>query len=388
MRIQPSLLWSWNRTIDRAPYLAFGVLFFLIKFASDWTIAGQGFGRSWSPLNYLIWPNDRVLRVFELGDPDRAFSLTMVLASLPFIWAGVILTLHRLRAAGLPLVLAALFFVPLVNLLLFLVLVLLPPRKAAPAEASIDEPVADATDRTEALATGIMAEPPPLPRRPFEPLREMHRSIVLESSWRSGLLALALTVPLAVAGVLLGAHVFQSYGFSLFVGAPFALGMVSVLMFGFSRPQPFGQCLLVAGTAAVLAGMAIVIVALEGLICLIMAAPIAYCLALMGGFVGYAIQSRPWLNDHTMSVTLGMVLLLPSLMAAESRNEPEPDLRAINTEVIIDAPPERVWQFVVAFPPLDEPDDWFFQTGVAYPQKAEIKGTGVGAVPLLRLLYR
>jgi hypothetical protein len=48
--------------------------------------------------------------------------------------------------------------------------------------------------------------------------------------------------------------------------------------------------------------------------------------------------------------------------------------------VVIDAPPAKVWPHVVAFPPLPEPDDWFFQTGVAYPQRAEIRGTGVGAV--------
>ena len=128
MHIQPAMLWTWNRTIDRVPYLLTGVLLFLVKFAIDWTIATQAFGQPWSPLNYLIWPNDRVLRVFELGDPERRFSLTMLLISLPFIWAGVILTSHRLRAAGLPQAFVAFFFVPLVNLLLFLVLVLVPTQ--------------------------------------------------------------------------------------------------------------------------------------------------------------------------------------------------------------------------------------------------------------------
>ena len=79
-------------------------------------------------------------------------------------------------------------------------------------------------------------------RRRFEPLRRVHRSIVLESYWRSGLVALSITVPLTVLGLVLGAQVFQSYGFSLFVGAPFAVGMISVLLFGFSQPKPFGAC--------------------------------------------------------------------------------------------------------------------------------------------------
>jgi len=100
MRLDPSLLWTWNRTIDRGPYLLTGALLFLFKFAIDWTFATRVFDRPWSPFYYLVWPNDRVLRVFALDSAERAFSLTMLGTSLPFIWVGVMLTLHRLRAAG------------------------------------------------------------------------------------------------------------------------------------------------------------------------------------------------------------------------------------------------------------------------------------------------
>jgi hypothetical protein len=109
MRLQPSLLWTWNREIDRVPYLLTGGFLFAVKYLLDWTVAFHLFGRSWSPINYLIWPNDRVLRVFELDGPEQWFSVTMLLVSLPFIWIGVILSLHRLRAVGLPLGLICLF---------------------------------------------------------------------------------------------------------------------------------------------------------------------------------------------------------------------------------------------------------------------------------------
>ena len=94
---------AWSKRQFMIVSAIFGAVLFVVKFAIDWTIATQGFGQSWSPLNYLIWPNDRVLRVFELDDPERLFSLTMLFVSLPFIWTGVILTLHRLRATGLTL---------------------------------------------------------------------------------------------------------------------------------------------------------------------------------------------------------------------------------------------------------------------------------------------
>jgi Polyketide cyclase / dehydrase and lipid transport len=46
----------------------------------------------------------------------------------------------------------------------------------------------------------------------------------------------------------------------------------------------------------------------------------------------------------------------------------------------IDATPEQVWPHVVAFTDLDEPPQWFFRLGIAYPVRARISGAGVGAV--------
>ncbi len=357
MRLDIPVLWTWPRAVDRAPYLLAGVLLFLVKFVIDWVLATQVFAQSWSPLHYVVWPNDRTLRVFQLGDAERGFALTMLLISLPFIWAGVILTLHRLYAAGLPRGLVLFFFVPLVNLLLFAVLVVLPTRETLTALSA-----------------------PRQPGRGTEAMRRVHRRFVRASHWRSGLAALAVTVPLGVLGVVLGANVLESYGFSLFVGAPFALGMMTVLLYGFSWPKPFGACMGIAFAAAGLAGAALFVIAIEGAICLLMAAPIAAVLVFAGAVVGYVIQARPWLSDHLASAALAVLLALPALMAAEASAEPEPDVRAVRTEVVVDAAPEVVWRNVVSFAPLAEPDDLLFRCGVAYPVRAEIRGEGVGAV--------
>ena len=47
---------------------------------------------------------------------------------------------------------------------------------------------------------------------------------------------------------------------------------------------------------------------------------------------------------------------------------------------MIDAPPDEVWRHVVSFSDLEPPNDWLFRSGVAYPIRARIEGTGVGAV--------
>ena len=68
------------------------------------------------------------------------------------------------------------------------------------------------------------------------------------------------------------------------------------------------------------------------------------------------------------------------MVGAEHLVRPAPLLFTCETSVVIDAPPEEVWRHVVSFSDLAPPTDWVFRTGLAYPIRARIEGTGVGAV--------
>jgi len=57
-----------------------------------------------------------------------------------------------------------------------------------------------------------------------------------------------------------------------------------------------------------------------------------------------------------------------------------PELRPYLEEAWDNAPPERVWRHVIGFSKLPEPDPWYFKLGIAYPRRATIEGTGMGAV--------
>jgi hypothetical protein len=52
----------------------------------------------------------------------------------------------------------------------------------------------------------------------------------------------------------------------------------------------------------------------------------------------------------------------------------------VHSAVLVTAPPEALWDAVVAFSPIPAPDSWLFRTGIAYPTHAEIAGEGKGAV--------
>jgi uncharacterized membrane protein YhaH (DUF805 family) len=340
--------WRWDGRVDRTKYAVVGVVVVAVKHNLDRLVA-LGFHRPWGFLSYwepLAWAT----RINALAHADAIFVGTMVAISLPFIWLGVAMTVKRLRDAGQPVWLVGLFFVPGVNLLLFLLLCLMPSREEA--------------ERAEA--------------RPWPGSRKLDR-VIPRSRIGSAALAIAVTALLGLPLVLLGTAALRGYGWGVFVALPFCLGLFSVLLYTYHEPRGFGSCIGVATLSVGLLGAALLAIAVEGLICLMMAAPIALVLALIGGALGYSIQRRHW-NRASAPAMLSVVLLFaPAFMGLERAARLDAPLLEVRTAIEVNAPPEIVWKQVVAFSEIPAPKELLFRAGIAYPIRAEMVGQGVGA---------
>jgi hypothetical protein len=200
--------------------------------------------------------------------------LTLLLCSLPFLWAGVMLSIKRLRSAQLPLWLAVLFVVPIVKWFLFLALALVP-------------------ERGEYLIK-------PAPRVTWLP----------SSMFASALFAIAATVMLALVAMVISTTMLGEYGWGLFVGVPFSMGFFSSLIYGARTPRRLRESLAVAAVSVGIAGVMLLALAFEGAICLVMAAPLALALALMGAMAGHVIQvsRRPHIQTQLFCIP---ILALP-----------------------------------------------------------------------------
>ena len=351
MKISVSDLWRWDGAIGRGPYALIGVIAFAIKHNLDRFVATLVFHRRWELFNYWI-PPMRAVHITSLSSVDQTFLATLLAIAIPFIWTGVVLTLRRLRDAGLPLALVVVFFLPVVNLVFFALLCIAPSRLP---------------EGFEALASGGR-------------VRSFLDRAIPEGELQSAALAVLLTLALGAAWTALGTLGFSQYGWGLFVALPFCLGFVAVLFYGYHHPRSYGKCVLVAEISIVLLGAALMALAIEGLICVVMAAPIAMLIAAMGASIGYVIQRRPQTMQPAPTMMLLAVLLVPGLMEAERAAGPEPPLFAVRTSIEIDAPPEQVWRHVVSFAEMPPPEDPLFRLGIAYPTRATIEGRGPGAV--------
>ncbi|MDB5097649.1 MAG: hypothetical protein JWM80_2070 [Cyanobacteria bacterium RYN_339] len=336
-------LWHWDGTLDRRSYAIWGCLLFAIKYNIDRAVAAA-YGHPWSPFSYLMESSKGP--ILAVTPAQLPFYGTLVAVALPFIFVGIAMTLRRLRDAGLPQGLVAVFFLPLINLLFFVVLAIAPPR------------LPDGTDRKGLLD-----------------------AIVPRSAVGAAALALATTTLAGVGLTLLAVYGLGEYGWGLFVGVPFTLGLISVLLYGYHQPRAYIECLTVSVLSVSFLGLGLLACAVEGVVCLIMAAPIGGALAALGGTVGYLIQAKPGNGRAAAQTLVALLVCLPGLMGAEAVNGGQAPLIAVQTTIEVDAPPAKVWENVVTFSELPASDDWVFnQAGIACPLRATIQGRGVGAI--------
>lgn len=330
--------------MGRLRYALWGLGLTLVKWNLDRLLGASLLGVS-ERLDYRALAQLYLWQSFPAG-VEREGMLWMLAASLPFLFAGVMFTLGRLRSAGMAAGWVLLFFVPAVKILFFVLLSGMPRRV-----------------------------------RSQEPAKESGWvRWIPHSAWGAACAAVVLTTVFALLTTAFAVKVADMYGWALFVGTPFALGFVSTLLFTAREPRPLMACLWVTGGAMLLAGGGLLLFAMEGVVCLVMAAPLALVIGMVGTAAAWGIR-QSWPGNSWSVLPAGlMAIALPGTMGVEGWMEPVSPLRPVRTEVVVAAPPEVVWKHVVSFSELPPPDEFLFRIGLAYPVRAEMLGSGVGAV--------
>ena len=171
------------------------------------------------------------------------------------------------------------------------------------------------------------------------------------------------------------------FGLAIFAGLPFATGVSSGVILR-RAGGTFGQAVAAALT---LIGAVILILCgslMEGIVCVVMAAPFGAALAFLGAVFGYFLAKN---KSHDGTLQSAAWLALVALVALEGWHPPAPLEDSTTTEIVIDAPAARVWAELHDIRDLPQTDNFLFQFGVAHPMGTETDGQGVGATRLCKL---
>jgi uncharacterized membrane protein YhaH (DUF805 family) len=326
---------TFDAPVSRADYLRHGMALMVVKYLVDASLIWFVAHVRWTPVDYLT--TGAAFQQSKLASAPKALLSFLALWTLPFLWIGLTMSIRRALDAGHSAWLAFLFLVPMVNY-------------------------------------GLMAL---LSARPTSPSRGVDRvARPGEARLPTAVLSLAIGVGLDIGMMLLSVYGLREYGISLFLGTPFVVSAVSAYVF--NRRYAATNAETVELVLLILAAAAGVMFAFgfEGAICLLMASPLAIGIGLLGGVVGRAIARRdPRAATHAVLTILIFPATGPLLDPHNVSN-----LHEVRSAVEINAPPEKVWVRVIAFPELPEPSRLVRLIGIAYPQRAHIDGAGVGAI--------
>ncbi|MFN3916534.1 MAG: hypothetical protein ACK4K0_02225 [Flavobacteriales bacterium] len=175
---------------------------------------------------------------------------------------------------------------------------------------------------------------------------------------------------IALALTLIGIYGFKQYGLAVFVVTPLFIGLGSAILFGLKKGIMFNQSWKIGFLSLTLFILFLLIFGLEGLVCIAMAAPFGFIITWIGSSIGFFIVNK--------KPKKGPSALFP-LTAFIEKNQ-KPALTSVVTSIEIGADIHTVWKNVIEFPQLDEPTEFIFKTGIAYPIDAKIEGAGVGEI--------
>lgn len=192
--------------------------------------------------------------------------------------------------------------------------------------------------------------------------------------------AVLISTIVSVGAVAAGIYFYRDYGLVLFLFLPILIGILSTIIYSPNNEKSVGKCIEVSFVSILLIAVSILIFAFEGIICLIMAAPLALLLDLAGVAIGRGIGLIIKDAKKKNYISAILILSIPFLFGFETSSKSKPNIHEVVSTVEINAPIEKVWETVVAFPQIEKEPEGILKLGFAYPINAKIEGSGVGAV--------
>lgn len=189
--------------------------------------------------------------------------------------------------------------------------------------------------------------------------------------------SISITFVIASLMTIIGIYGIGQYGLALFILTPLFVGISSTALYGYNHQISKVTAFTISAVTISLMTLALLIFAIEGIICIAMATPMALLLIWLGSLIGRLVISKK--PSSTMTTLVALALFIPLTSFVENKTE-ENDIISVTTSVKIHASSETVWKNVVVFPELKAPTEFLFKAGIAYPINASIAGKGEGAI--------
>lgn len=223
------------------------------------------------------------------------------------------------------------------------------------------------------IQIGLVAVLSLVPRFTPDPDMPQRPGFDVAQARRQTLIGLASGITIIVLAVLVSANALGAYGYGLFVATPFLVGFTTGYAVNVNQQRSASDTVGLVIFAGLLGTLALLMLALEGLMCIILIAPLAAGVAVIGGLIGRAMA----VSVHHPRKPLLSLSILPLLFLLDAAMPPEATITAQET-IIIAAPPAQVWRALTEDHVIARPPGPVGVAGLAYPVSSELLGEGIG----------
>jgi hypothetical protein len=178
-----------------------------------------------------------------------------------------------------------------------------------------------------------------------------------------------------VFAVLISAVTLGSYGWGLFVMTPFLVGLATAYLANRDVALAPGRSMAAVLAAAALGVGALLMFALEGLVCsILLVVPLGTVTAMAGGALGSYLAAV----GHKRGRPLFGIAALPLIFAVEAAVPPAVMITTYEA-VEVAAPPSTVWRVLTSSEPIGSEPKLIALAGFAFPIRGTLMGEGIGA---------
>lgn len=158
-------------------------------------------------------------------------------------------------------------------------------------------------------------------------------------------------------------------------------GFLTIQVAERTAPRSVAEWVFAPWLAVIFSALILWIFLIEGLICIVMALPIMFLCASLGGIIAGLLARH---GRRLSTTTLSSLALLPVLLApAESLHLAPTQTRTVSSQILIHAPAPVVWQNIARVPaiaPAELRPSWAHLIGFPRPVEATLSFPGIGGV--------
>jgi hypothetical protein len=327
-------------TMARAPYIAMSIALVLLQYFVQGVVFAVHYGSGsefWNPWILLPMSITRLEIWFHPRWKNEQWLLIPVLlVHATLMWLLLAAAIRRARSTGQSLLVASMVIVPFIQLAIVVWLSCAPGSNAPPAQARTGR------ESIHVALKGVVA-------------------------------GVILTLLLVGMSVLL----FRKYGSLLFLASPFLVGGVTAFIGNRHGDMGPKATTRLVWAACFLGGVGLLAVAIEGIVCLAMAAPLIAVFAWLGGLAGRAVALKG--PGGGRRGTAMSVAVLPLFLAFDLVVPPRVAFENVES-VEVAASDRAVWDAIVHMGAIAEPPAALFRWGLAYPMGGTLHAEGVGAI--------